>query len=43
MMAAMDREVMAVDIMADNLAYIRRSSKLGNKEALITLVHNAVR
>ena len=43
MMAAMNREVVAVDAMADNLAYIRRSLELGNKEALVTLAHNAVR
>ena len=43
MMAAMDRKVIAVDAMVDNLAYIRRSLKLDNKESLVTLAHNAVR
>ena len=43
MMAAMGRKVIAVDPMVDNLAYIRRSLKLGNRESLVTLVHNAVR
>ena len=43
MMATMDRKVIAVDAMVDNLAYIRRSLKLDNKESLVTLAHNAVR
>ena len=43
MVAAMDREVVAVDAMADNLAYIRHSLHLANKEHLVTLVHNAIR
>ena len=43
MVAAMDREVVAVDAMADNLSYIRKSLELGGKENLVTLVHNAIR
>ena len=43
MVAAMGRKVIAVDAMADNLAYIRRSSELANNEHLVTLVHNAIR
>jgi len=38
----MDREVVAVDAMADNLAYIRKSLALANKEDLVTLAHNAI-
>ena len=40
MVASMGREVVAVDAMADNLAYIRKSLKLGNKEDKVVLVHN---
>ena len=43
MVAAMGREVVAVDAMADNLAYIRRSLELANKVNVVTLVHNAIR
>ena len=43
MVAAMDREVVAVDAMADNLAYIRQSLEMEKKEHLVTLVHNAIR
>ena len=43
MVAAMGREVVAVDAMSDNLAYIRRSLELANKEHLVTLAHNAIR
>jgi len=42
MVAAMGREVVAVDAMSDNLAYIRRSLELANKEHLVTLAHNAI-
>ena len=43
LVAAMDRKVVAVDAMADNLAYIRRSLELASKVHLVTLAHNAVR
>ena len=43
MVAAMGREVVAVDAMADNLAYIRTSLQLANTENLVTLVHHAIR
>ena len=43
MMTTMDRRVIAVDTMVDNLAYIRRSLKLDNKDSLVTLAHNTVR
>ena len=43
MVAAMGREVVAVDAMEDNLAYIRTSAKLSKHEHLVTLVHNAIR
>ena len=43
MVAAMDREVVAVDAMADNLVYIRQSLEMEKKEHLVTLVHNAIR
>ena len=42
MVAAMCREVVAVDAMADNLAYIRTSLELGKNEDLVTLAHNAI-
>lgn len=42
MVAAMGREVLAVDMMSDNLAYIRRSLELENREHLVTLAYNAV-
>ena len=43
MVASMGREVVAVDAMADNLAYIRKSLKLGEKEDRVVLVHNPIR
>ena len=43
MVAAMGREVIAVDAMADNLAYVRRSLEIQNREHLVTLLHNAIR
>ena len=43
MVASMGRDVVAVDAMADNLAYIRTSLKLGNKEDRVVLVHNPIR
>ena len=43
MVAAMGREVVAVDAMADNLAYIRRSLELANKTDNVVLVHNSIR
>ena len=43
MVAAMGREVVALDAMADNLAYVRRSLEIQNREHLVTLFHNAVR
>ena len=42
MVAAMGREVVAVDAMADNLAYVKTSLELGKNEDLVTLVHNAI-
>ena len=41
--AAMGREVLAVDAMADNLADVRRSLEIENREHLVTLLHNAIR
>ena len=43
MVAAMGREVVAVDAMADNLAYIRASLEVGNNTEKVVLVHNAIR
>ena len=43
MVASMGRDVVAVDAMADNLAYIRTSLKLGNNEDRVVLVHNPIR
>ena len=43
MVASMGREVVAVDAMADNLAYISTSLKLGNNEDRVVLVHNPIR
>ena len=43
MVASMGREVVAVDAMADNLAYIRTSLKFGNNEDRVVLVHNPIR
>ena len=43
MVASMGRQVVAVDAMADNLAYIGKSLKLGNKEDKVVLVHNSIR
>jgi len=42
LVAALGREVVAVDAMADNLAYIRKSLETGDKQHLVTLVHNAI-
>ena len=42
MVAAMGKEVVAVDAMADNLACVRTSLKLGKNEDLVTLAHNAI-
>ena len=39
----MDREVVAVDAMADNLAYITRSLELANKTDKVVLIHNSIR
>ena len=43
MIASMGRDVVAMDAMAENLAYIRTSLKLGNKEDRVVLVHNPIR
>ena len=43
LVAALNRKVLAVDAMSDNLAYIRRSLEMGNMQDRVTLVHNAVR
>ena len=42
MVAAMGREVVSVDAMADNLAYVRTSLEVGKNED-VTLAHNAIR
>ena len=41
--AAIGRNVVAVDAMADNLAYIRKSLELNNMSEKVVLVHNAIR
>ena len=43
MVAGMGRRVVAIDAMADNLAYIRHSLVYSGKEHLVTLLHNAIR
>ena len=43
MVAAMDRQVVAVDAMAENLAYISRSLNIINKTEQVVLVHNHIR
>ena len=43
MVASMDRAVVAVDAMADNLAYIRNSLELGDHVDQVVLVHNPIR
>ena len=43
MVAAMDRNVVAVDAMADNLAYISKSLNIINKTEKVVLVHNPIR
>ena len=43
MVAAMDRNVVAVDAMADNLAYISKSLSIINKTEKVVLVHNPIR
>ena len=43
MVAAMDRNVVAVDAMADNLAYISKSLNIINKTEKVALVHNPIR
>ena len=43
LVAAMGREVVAVDAMEDNLAYIRASLEIGNNTEKVVLVHNAIR
>ena len=44
MVAAMGREVVAVDAMADNLAYVRKSLELGtNNTGKVVLLHNSIR
>lgn len=41
--ASLGRRVVAVDMMADNLAFVRRSLGLANiSSEAVTLVHNAV-
>jgi len=40
--AAIGRNVVAVDAMADNLAYIRKSLELNNMSEKVVLVHNAI-
>ena len=42
MVAAMGREVVAVDAMADNLAYIRASLEVGNNTDKVVLGHQAI-
>ena len=39
----MNRVVVAVDAMADNLAYIRNSLELGDHVDQVVLVHNPIR
>ena len=41
--AAMGRDVVALDAMADNLAYVSTSVKLNNMSDRVILVHNAIR
>ena len=41
-MASLGRRVVAVDMMADNLAFIRHSLGLATHQGEVTLVHNAV-
>ena len=41
-MASLGRRVVAVDMMADNLAFIRHSLGLASHQGEVTLVHNAV-
>ena len=41
-MASLGRRVVAVDMMADNLAFIRHSLGLARNQGEVTLVHNAV-
>ena len=41
--AAMGRHVVAVDAMADNLAYISHSLMFNNMSDRVVLVHNAIR
>ena len=43
MVAAMGREVVAVDAMADNLAYIRASLEIGNTTDKVVLLYKAIR
>ena len=43
MVAAMGREVVAVDAMMDNLAFIRKSLEESKTENKVTLLHNAIR
>ena len=43
MVASMGRNVIAVDAMADNLAYIRASLELGQNAARAVLVHSPIR
>ena len=44
MVAAMGREVVAVDAMVDNLAYVRKSLELGtNNTGKVVLLHNSIR
>ena len=43
MVASVGRDVVAVDAMADKLAYISKSLRLGNNEDKVVLVHNSIR
>ena len=43
MVAAMDREVVAVDAMAENLAYVTKSLDIINKTDKVVLVNNPIR
>ena len=41
--ATMRRKVLAVDMMSDNLAYIRKSLQMANLTQYVQLIHNALR
>ena len=41
--ATMRRKVLAVDMMSDNLAYIKKSLQMANLTQYVQLIHNALR